>query len=185
MQSAASNFRMGWGAETQNHAIGMLQGIGQMLGLDTSGIDKQVGSYQDFVKLSGGFLRQAAHETSSRVGVQEMQLISRSLPSPEMSPDGFGLIAPQIKALGDMSMAKQQAGSAWAQSHGGSYAGFETDWNKNVSPAAFVFHRMNTENPAAFQTMVSNMAATPGGKAALKNIRDEVSWANSNGLFGQ
>ena len=184
MQSAASNFRMGWGADTQQHAVSMLQGLGQMLGIDTTGIDKQVGSYQDFVKLSGGFLRQAAHETSSRVGVQEMQLISRSLPSPEMSPDGFGLIAPQIKAINDMSVAKQQAGQAWADSHNHSYAGFESDWNKNTSPAAFVFHRMAAENPQAFQTMVSNMSATPGGKAAMKHIRDEVTWANSNGLFG-
>jgi hypothetical protein len=44
---------------------------------------------------------------------------------------------------------------------------------------------MAAENPTAFQTMVSNMVAQPGGKAALKNIRNEMTWADSNQLFGQ
>jgi len=185
MQTAAEGFRMGWGAQSVQDAKSILQGLSQMVGVQPPDMTNSVGSYQDFLKLAGNISRQASHETSSRVGVQEMTLINKSLPSPEMSPDGFRLVASQIKGQNDFSIAKQQAAGQWAASHGNSLAGFETDWNKNTSPAAFVFTRMSHENPVIYNQMVSNMGAQPGGKTVLKNIKGEMTWANQNGLLGE
>jgi hypothetical protein len=129
-------------------------------------------------------LRQAAHDTSSRNGVQEMQLISKAMPNPEMSQAGFGIVASQLKATNDFLIARAQAGAQWAQQHGGSMAGFQAAWNQNVSPAAFVFERMQQENPDVLRDTVTRMSQTPAGKAALKNIRAEWTWAQQNNLLG-
>ena len=139
---------MGPGASTQQNFNAKLSALGDAMGVDTSGIKGQVAGYTDFNKLAGQLTRQSIKETgSSRAGIQEMQMVSGSLPSPDMSKDGFRSVANQIKGLNDFAAAKQQAGQAWLdQRH--SMAGFETSWNKNISPASFVLHRLQQDQPS-------------------------------------
>lgn len=190
MATASDSWRMGKWADKEEEAREGLQAITKSLGINTPGLDKPIADYQDFAKLSGNILRQASHETSSRVGVQEMQLISKSLPNPEMSEGGFKQVATQLKGINDFAIAKQQAAANWKATNGNSLGAdksgkdFQSTWNANASPAAFVLHRMQQENPAALQNLVSTMSKTPEGRDALKNMKTQMTWANDQGLFG-
>jgi hypothetical protein len=168
-----------------------LQSVAKGLGISTPGLDQSIADYQDFVKMAGNVSRAAAHETSSRVGVQEMQLINKSLPSPEMSEGGIGLVIPQMKGLGDFTIAKQQAAAGWRAANNNSLGpmpqsegrDFQAYWNENISPAAFVLHRMQLDNPTEAQTLVARMAAQPGGKDVLKSLAAQVKLAQTAGLL--
>jgi hypothetical protein len=191
MATASDGWRMGKWANAQQDAREKLQAVAKTFGVATPDLDKTVGNYQDFAKLSGNILRQASHDTSSRVGVQEMQLISKSLPNPEMSEGGFKLVASQLKGLNDFSIAKQQAAANWRAANGGSLGpnksgqDFQASWNSNASPAAFIIHRMQQENPDALQNLISTMSKTPEGQTALKNLRGQLQTANDSGWFGK
>lgn len=189
MQQASDSWRMGKWADKEETAREGLQAVAKTLGINTPGLDKPIADYQDFAKLSGQILRQASHETSSRVGVMEMQLISKSLPSPEMSEGGFKQVATQMKGLNDFAIAKQQAAANWKAANGSLAAeksgkDFQSTWNANASPAAFVLHRMQQENPQGLQNLVSTMSKTAEGREALKNMKSQMQWANNAGLFG-
>jgi hypothetical protein len=197
MGTASEGWRMGKWATSQENAREGLQAIAKNLNdrgfkIDTSDLDKSIANYQDFAKLSGNILRQASHDTSSRVGVQEMQLISKSLPNPEMSEGGFKQIATQLKGINDFAIAKQQAAADWKATNNGSLGvnkpggkDFQSTWNAQASPAAFVIHRMQQENPAGLQNLISTMSKTEEGKVALKNMRSQLQTANDNGWFGK
>lgn len=191
MATASDSWRMGKWADKEEAAREGLQAVAKSLGVNTPDLDHKLADYQDFAKLSGNILRQASHDTSSRVGVQEMQLISKSLPNPEMSEGGFKAVATQLKGINDFAIAKQQAAADWRSANGGSLGpnksgkDFQATWNGNASPAAFVLHRMQQENPQALQNLVSVMSKTPEGLAALKNMKTQMTWANDQGLFGK
>lgn len=179
-----------WAPFKENLREGM-QSVAQTLGIATPNLDTAVADYQDFSKVAGNVLRSAAHETSSRVGVQEMQLIQKSLPSPEMSSGGIGLVIPQMKGLNDFAVAKQQAAAGWRAINNGSMGplpqkgspDFSTYWNQQASPAAFVLHRLQIDNPQAAQTMVSRMLAEPNGKPLVKSLIAQLKWANDAGIL--
>lgn len=190
-QAANGSWQSGkWAPAAENLREG-LQSVANGLGIQTPGLDKSISSYQDFVKMAGNISRAAAHETSSQVGVQEMELINKSLPSPEVSDGGIKLIVPQMKGLNDFSIAKQQAASAFRSENGGSlgpspkYGGndFQTFWNANASPAAFVLHRMAQDNPQGARDLLMTMKSEPNGTKALKNIADQTRWAHDAGLL--
>jgi Transglycosylase SLT domain len=191
MAAASDGWRMGKWADKEQSAREGLQAIAQTLGVKTPDLDNKIANYQDFVKQSGQILRSAAHDTSSRVGVQEMQLIAKSLPNPELSEGGFKEVATQMKGLNDFAIAKQQAAAAWKANNGGSLGpdksgkDFQSSWNAQASPAAFILHRMSQENPAGLQNLIATMSKTPEGIAALKNMKSQMQWANDQGLFGK
>jgi hypothetical protein len=191
MAASSDGWRMGKWADKEEGVRESIKAVANGLGVNTPDLDKPIANYQDFAKLSGNILRQASHDTSSRVGVQEMQLISKSLPNPEMSEGGFKQIASQLKGLNDFSIAKQQAAATWRAANGNSLGpnktgkDFQAAWNDNASPAAFVMHRMEQENPQAVNNLISTMRKTPEGVAALKNIASQTRWASENGLFAR
>lgn len=191
MAASTDGWRMGKWADKEEGVRESLQAVAKTLGVNTPDLDKQIAGYQDVAKLGGGIVRQAAHDLGGRPGVQELQLISKYLPNPELSPDGFKLIAPQLKGLNDMAIAKQQASAEWRAANGNSLGpdksgkDFQASWNANASPAAFVLHRMQQENPQALQNLVSTMSKTPEGIEALKNMKSQMQWANDQGLFGK
>jgi hypothetical protein len=191
MAAASDSWRMGKWADKEESVREGLQAVAQSLGVKTPGLDNKIADYQDFVKQSGQILRQASHDTSSRVGVQEMQLISKSLPNPELSEGGFKQVATQMKGLNDFAIAKQQAAADWKAKNGGSLGpdkggkDFQASWNAQASPAAFILHRMQVENPAMLQNLIGTMSKTPEGKEALKNMKTQLQWANDQGLFGK
>ncbi len=187
MVQASPTWQHGWGASAQEAAREAMQGVGKFLNLDMSMLDKPIADYQTFMKNAGTLQRNALAEASnsgSRGGIQLANLFAKSLPSGEMSEKGFATIASQFKGLNDFHIAKQQAGQAWSDAHG-SMKGFETDWNRNVSPSAFVIRRLQLEDPDGLKDTLNQMGKTPAGKAAINDLRAQMTWANQNGLFGQ
>ena len=191
MSTAAQNFRLGKWSDHEQSLRESLQAVATSLGVKNQGLEQATGSYQDLAKLSGQVVRQAAHELGSRTGVQELQMITKTNPNAEMTEEGFNTAVAQMKGLGDFSIAKQQASANWKAANGNSLGpnksgkDFQSTWNANASPAAFVMHRMEQENPRGVDNLISTLQKTPEGRAALKNITAQSHWAESNGLFGQ
>ena len=107
-------------------------------------------------------------------------MIQQTLPGATMSRPAFDQITDQLGALNDYKLAKQQGASSWRQQHG-TLEGFETDFNRNVSPGAFLLMRMS---PDALQAMTAKMQATAEGRTVLKRLGAEVAYGQQNGLFG-
>jgi hypothetical protein len=181
MRNESQSWRMGKFADFEGSARAYLQAFGTQFNLKTPDLDKQLGDFQSFVKNAGNLTRTATRSVSSRAGVQEMQLIQSSLPSPEMSGRGFNQVADQLQSVNDFSIAKQTAAQQWRDSHQGTLEGFNIDFNSKVGPAAFLIHRMDADS---LQQMAANMQKTPDGRAALKRLMDQVSYAQANKYFG-
>jgi hypothetical protein len=191
MSAAAENFRMGKWSDKEQSLRESLQAIATKFGVNVPDLDRATGSYQDLGKLGGQVVRQAAHELGSRTGVQELQMITKVNPNAEMTEGGFKTAVAQMKGLNDFTIAKQRAAADWRAANGGSMGpnksgkDFQATWNAQASPAAFVLHRMEQENPKGVDNLISTMQKTPEGRAALKNLRAQTSWAQSSGLFGR
>ncbi len=185
MLNAAQGFRMGAGAGVQQDARKALQGTLGFLGVSNPKLNDPTASYEDFGKMAGVLNRNAAQQVGGRTGVQEMQLIGSTLPSPEMSYDGFRTVASSLKGSADFTIAKQQAAQDWTAdpSHRNSLTGFEASFNRNTSPAAFWLNRLKVDQPDLFQQTVQGLGQTTQGRALLVKAKAGMSWANSNGLF--
>ena len=156
-----------------------VQEAGRYLRLIDPKWDGQVASYEDFVKNSGALLRQAVHDVSSRAAVQEYNLIGKTLPGPDMSPQGLQRVFGQLMGLNDYKIAKAQAQQTWEAARGGSVGGFETDWQKQVTPYAFMISRMA---PQDLQEMKAKLETTQEGRAQLSKIVDQLRYVKSTGL---
>ena len=185
MLNAAQGFRMGAGAGVQQDARKALQGTLGFLGVSNPKLNDPTASYEDFGKMAGVLNRNAAQQVGGRTGVQEMQLIGSTLPSPEMSYDGFRTVASSLKGSADFTIAKQQAAQDWTAdpSHRNSLSGFEASFNRNTSPAAFWLNRLKVDQPDLFRQTVQGLGQTTQGRALLVKAKAGMSWANSNGLF--
>jgi hypothetical protein len=186
MAASSDGWRMGKWADKEEGVRESLQAVAKTLGVNTPELDQKIAGFQDVSKLGGQIVRQAAHELGGRPGVQELQLLSKYLPGPELSEGGFKIIAPQLKGMNDMAIAKQDAAASWKVANGTlgpdkSGKDFQATWNAKASPAAFVLQRMRDENPAALQNMISSMSKTAEGKAALKAMQAQWNTANDNG----
>ena len=185
MLNAAQGFRMGAGAGVQQDARKALQGTLGFLGVSDPKLNDPTASYEDFGKMAGVLNRNAAQQVGGRTGVQEMQLIGSTLPSPEMSYDGFRTVASSLKGSADFTIAKQQAAQDWTAdpAHKNSLSGFEASFNRNTSPAAFWLNRLQVDQPDLFRQTVQGLGQTTQGRALLTKAKAGMSWANSNGLF--
>jgi len=147
---------------------------------DAPALAKSVGNYQAFNKNAMEIVRVQVRNTSSKAAVQEFQMIQQSLPGPTMSRPAFDQITDQLGALNDYKLAKQQGASSWRQQNG-TLEGFETDYNRNISPAAFLLMRLPADSVKA---MTAKMQATAEGRTVLKRLGAEVAYGQQNGLFG-
>ena len=183
MMNAGEQFRMGWGADAQQNFRKKLLAVAGALNVDPGNVKEQTAGFEDFNKLAGQLTRQSIKDTgSNRAGIQEMQLVSGTLPSPEMTSEGFKTVAGQLKGLADFTLAKQQAGDAWLNAKG-TMNGFEADWNKNATPAAFVLARLQSDQPELFQTALAQLSATPAGRNVLAHVKASRAWGKAQGLF--
>lgn len=176
MRADSQTWQQGKFADSIGDAKSYLVSMADQLGLDPGKYTQQVGDWQAFSKNAGALLRDAAHAVSSRVGVQEMQLVSRSLPSDVTSANGFKQVADQMQGVNDFQIAKNAA----AANFQGSQPQFEAQFDKNVSPVAFIVHRMA---PADYATFANNLKKTDAGKAELSKIISGMQYADQNGLF--
>lgn len=182
MANESTSWQMGKFADAKGTAKAYLASFASQFGIDTPDWDKQVGDWQSFSKNSQELVRQAVKETSSRAAVQEYNMIQKSLPSAEISKGGFNQIKDQLQSVNDFSQARAEALQKWKDSHDGTPKGFEADWNKNVTPGAFLLDRVYNRDPEAAATMIKNLSMTPEGKSILANIAKGRNYINSIGV---
>ena len=181
MRQESQSWDMGKGGATLATAQQYLKPLANALG--STMFDKPVADFESFQKNAGTLTRQAVKEVSPRAAVQEFQMIQGQLPSANMSRQGFDQIVNQFQAVNDFNIAKAQAGQLWKDDKennpSGSMSGFETQWNKNVTPSAFLVSRLPPEQLGALK---ANLDRTPEGRATLKSITTQLQWAKAHNL---
>jgi hypothetical protein len=157
------------------------QTVGTYMRLIDPSWNGQVANYEDFVKNAGALTRTAVHDTSPRAAAQEYTMINATLPNPELSPNGLQMVTSELMGLNDYKIVKAQAQAAWEQKNGGigNVSGFETDFQKNLSPYAFVLARMD---PTDLRQMALHLQATPQGQRQLSTMRRQLQYIKANGL---
>jgi len=176
MRRESETWNMGKGGTALMTAQQYLKPIANALGSDA--LDRPVADFESFQKNTGTLVRQAVKEVSSRAAVQEFQLIQSQLPSADMSRKGFNQIADQFQAVNDFNIAKHQAGQAWRDATG-SMNKFEAEWNKNITPAAFLVSRLPPDQLGALR---ENLQRTPEGRSTLRSIKSQLQWAHDHNL---
>jgi hypothetical protein len=179
MRRESQSWRMGKWSEVENAAYQYMKPIADKFGY--TGFDQSVADFEAFRKNAGTLTRQAVRETSPRAAAQEFILIQSQLPSADMSRGGFEQIANQFQAVNDYQIAKHQAAQAWRDQHG-TMDGFEAQWNRAVTPSAFLVNRLAQTNPAELAALKANLEKSAGGRAALDSIKQQVRWAHQYGL---
>ena len=135
-----------------------------------------VSNVEAFNKAAGQLVREAASTVSPRVGVQELQMVQKTLLSDDTSPQGFQKIADQLQGIADYRIAK----SAAASQASGNPNAFEANWNAHVTPLAFIVNRMPT---ADAQQLAVQLNKTEQGKRTLGGIMQQMQYADQTGLF--
>src|SRR5579885_1618977 len=170
---------MNMSAEVGNFTLGPFAAHAQTalryLRLIDPSYNGQVASYEDFIKNAGALTRSAVREVSSRAAVQEFTMIQNTLPNPEMSPQGLRRVQNELIGLSDNKIAKAQAQQQWEQQHGGigNVSGFETAFQKQASPYAFIVARMDPEDR---QAMIAKLQTSEEGRHELARLRDQLTY---------
>lgn len=162
-----------WGGELKALFNGVLPNA-------SDSINAALANYQSFQKNAMQLTTAATRAVSPRAAVQEMQMIRTAMPGAETSQGGLNYIFNQLSANNDFQRAKAQAADVWRPQRGGTLDGFESAWNKNVSPFAFLAHRMSAGD---LQSMAANLQGTAQGRALLTKMMGEVQYAQKNNLF--
>lgn len=176
MRNESQSWDMGKGGTALMTAQQYLKPVANALG--STVFDKPVADFESFQKNTGTLVRQAVKEVSSRAAVQEFSMIQNQLPSANMSRQGFNQISDQFQSVNDFNIAKHQAGQAWRDATG-SMDKFETEWNKNITPAAFLVSRLPPDQLGALK---ANLERTAEGRSTLSSITRQLKWAHDHNL---
>jgi hypothetical protein len=177
MKAESASWDMGKGADTLKKAQQFMKPIANAFG--STLFDERLADYESFSKNAGVLTRQAVKEVSSRAAVQEFQMIQKQLPSADMTRQGFYQIADQFHAVNDYQIAKQQAAQSWRDEHG-TMDKFDADWNKNITPTAFLMHRMSEDQ---LRGVLTGLQKTPEGRATVNSIIRQTEYAQKQGIF--
>lgn len=172
MKMEADNFRMGKWSDFENNS-------NKFLRLINPKYDGTVGSFEAFTKNAITLTNEEVRQVSSRAAVQEYTAIQGAQPQPEMSPEGFKQIINQKLAINDYKLAKQTARDQWLETHR-TPEGFETEFNKNVSPAVFLVSRLDEQQLVG---MRNNLLKREGGEKIIGNLMKKLSYAKQNGFL--
>lgn len=178
MKAESQSWDMGKGGTALMNAQKYLKSAAAVIGLKDTWLDKPVADFESFQKNAGTLTRQAVKEVSSRAAVQEFTMIQNQLPSADMSRGGFNQIVNQFQAVNDYNIAKHQAGQVWKDATG-SMDKFDAEWNKNITPSAFLVSRLPPEQLGALKV---NLERTAEGRATLKSITTQLKWAHDHNL---
>lgn len=176
MKKESETWSMGKGGTAIATAQQYLKPIANAFG--NTSFDKPVADFESFQKNAGTLVRQAVKEVSPRAAVQEFQLIQGQLPSADMSRNGFNQIVDQFQAVNDYNIAKHQAGQVFRDATG-TMDKFDADWNKNITPSAFLVARLPADQLGALR---ANLQRTPEGRATLKSLKTQLQWAHDHNL---
>jgi hypothetical protein len=184
MADDADRLSTGKGATFTNNVKQWLQsaqtlpGVGSAVKSITGDISDPIAAFEALQKNAGQLTRATLKDVDGKAA-SEYSMIQKQLPNAEMSPRGLKLVTAQMMAPEDFKQAKLQAADRWKSSNNGSLAGFEGEWNKNISPSTFLFARLP---PQERDALVKNLSKTDAGKAQLSKIKREAVWAHKSGL---
>lgn len=173
MLAHSQTWRMGKFSDVKMDLFKTLDAVGQPIGFKP---DQSVGDWEAFNKDAVNLLRQAVHETKNVRAVQEWNVLAKSLPQDETTPQGFTRIAGEIQGLNDWKQAKSYAAGKWQ----GNANEFEGQWNSNVSPMAYIVNRLSVPDT---QTLAQNLNKTEQGRAIWRDIVQQTKMLNDKGLL--
>ncbi len=110
-----------------------------------------------------------------------MLLFKSQLPDTAQSPKGFDRVSAQLMGLNDFKIVKGQAQQDWEKDHGGSVAGFETAFQKQLTPLAFMFMRLSAPDQLELAT---NLSKTAEGKALRAKLSEQILHVKKQGYDG-
>ena len=178
MKAESQSWDMGKGAPTLMSAAKYLKSAAASVNIKDTFLDKPIADYESFEKNAGVLTRQAVKEVSTRAAVQEFQMIQNQLPSSGMTRGGFNQIVDQFQAVNDFNIAKHQSGQAYYDVNH-TMDGFDAQWNKNVSPSAFLVARLA---PEKMGELFTKLGKTPEGRTTLQSLRSQMQWAVDHNL---
>lgn len=178
MKADAEKFRMGAMSDMQGTAKSYLQALAQGLGVATPEMDANLGAQQAFTKSAMGLVMGGMQKVQGRA-FGEMKAIQSAFPTQAMSKNGFDLVVNQIEGSNQYAEAKYQAASDYRQKNG-SLDGFENDFQKKVSPWAYVVKNMDG---AQLTDLRNNLSKTEEGQKELKMLADQIRYAKTNGYM--
>lgn len=108
-------------------------------------------------------------------------MIGNTLPNPEMSPIGLRKVQNELVALSDYRLAKSQAQQQYEMAHGGigNVSGFETQFQKQASPYAFIVARMD---PTDRREMFAKLQGSDEGRRELTRLGEQLTFLKHAGL---
>lgn len=186
MQDDADRLSTGKGATFTNTAKQWIQsaqtlpGVGESIKKITGDISDPIAAFEAIQKNAGQLTRATMKDVDGKAA-SEYSMIQKQLPNAEMSPRGLKLVAAQMMAPEDFKQAKLQAADNWKKGNNGSLGGFESDWNKNITPTTFLFARLPAQDR---DVLIQNLGKTSQGKETLARIKQQSIWAHNNGLDG-
>ena len=137
MRDASQNFQSGALIPMREK----LGGIAIALGMDPKDVDQRLGSISS-MQMFNKEATQLAFDMVKSLGSREAAAVVtqavRSNANWENQPQANKGMMDVIEGMADWKLAKQQAASAWADSHNGSLNGFETYFNKTSPITNFI-----------------------------------------------
>jgi len=113
------------------------QTVAKYLRLIDPSWDKQVASYEDYVKNAGAVVRQVHPRPVEREAVQGMVMIQNTLPSPDLSPIGLRRVQNEMLGVNDYSSPRRKRNRPGNSSTAASQrVCFQTAFQNQVSPTA-------------------------------------------------
>lgn len=171
LQSEAKQFPMGWGAGLKAKSAAIGASLASSLGLPAEGLAEMAGNMQAFNKGAMQMTANSAKAAGERA-FQAMQALQTANPNIEMTPQGFGIISAGINGGAQYKVDKYQASRKWLNDKK-SMSGFDSDFQKKVTPFAYVVQNMPPEELKQFKT---NMMQDKQGQAELNKIADQIDY---------
>lgn len=178
LERLAVGWRMGKWTEVEKDVRDSMKSFANFFGIKSTSFDMPLANQQAWFKTSNDFVRIATKETSPRASFQELGFIQKTQVGQDMSEGGMKLVGAQVHGLADFKIAKAQAAQTWKDNpaHGGSIAGFNTDWNAHVTSDGFMFRRMD---PVQQDALMRQLGKTEAGRADLRRFSDEIKYAHA------
>lgn len=146
-----------------------------------------------------------AHETNSRMAVQEVGMQAQAIPNMTMLKAGRKLVTGQMQGLNDTAIAQAQGFSKWMSMltdkntdpgtvYNEAAKGFDAQFFKRMTPMAFILHRWMSDpdtQPAAqryikylkSQSDLYQQTNGAQGSQAYQDILAQLNYGDQSGLF--
>jgi hypothetical protein len=162
---------------------------------DMSSIADTSGNVAALQKNTMSFTMNAAKETSSRMAVQEVQMLQQATPNLTMPNHGYQIVTDQIAGLAQYRIARSQAFSKWNASLASAdpgqrvaqiNAGFDAQFNQKITPMTFIANQwMQSPDGQSYmgQYLQYLQKQGPRGQAQITLLRNQLAYGEQTGLF--